>query len=307
MNAAQYQVVTDRIVAMLESGTRPWAKSWTSGGSVVFSPMQRPLRANGQPYKGMNTLNLWAAAQIRGFASPYWFTFKGAKAAGGSVRKGARAELAFFVGQTTVKDADKPDQDDKTISFLKAYHVFNADECEGLPAKYCGDAPVVPAPVVDGRIASVDGFVASLGASIAHGGDRAFYAPSTDSVRMPHLAQFNAPESYYSVLLHELTHWTSHANRCNRMLGARFGDNAYAAEELVAELGAAFLCADLSISAEPREDHASYIASWLSVLKADSKAIFRAAALAEKAATFMHAMQPADSINDNEDEFAIAA
>jgi antirestriction protein ArdC len=295
MSQTQYQAVTDRIITMLEQGTRPWAKSWKPG-TVAAVNFVRPLSgATGKPYTGINTLSLWVAAELRGFQSRYWFTFKAAKAAGGSVKKGAKAELAFYVGKHTVRDAGAPegDESERTISFLKAYPVFNADECEGLPAKFYAAEPVAPAPVVNGRIESVDSFVANLRADIAHGGDRAFYMPSTDAVRMPHLAQFDAPESYYAVLLHELTHWTAAPARCDRQLGKRFGDDAYAAEELVAELGAAFLCADLAISAEPREDHASYLASWLRVLKADNRAIFRAAALAERAAGYMHAQQPA--------------
>jgi antirestriction protein ArdC len=297
MGLNQYQTVTDRIVAMLESGVRPWQKSWKAGGATVTGPIQRPLSgATGRAYTGVNVVNLWVAAELRGFQSRYWFTFKAAKDAGGSVRKGAKSELAFFVGKTTVRDENAPEGDDstdRTISFMRAYHVFNADECEGLPAKFYGAKPTEPAPVVNGRIESVDSFVASLNASLAHGGDRAFYSPAMDSVRMPHLAQFDRPESYYATLLHELTHWTSAPARCDRQLGKRFGDNAYAAEELVAELGAAFLCADLAVTAEPREDHASYLASWLKVLREDNRAIFRAAALAERAAAFMHGQQPA--------------
>jgi antirestriction protein ArdC len=292
--ANNYQVVTDRIVAMLEQGVRPWAKSWKAGEPVSLANMVRPMSgATGRPYTGINVINLWCAAESRGFTSPYWFTFKAAKDAGGNVKKGAKAELAFFVGRHTVKD-EAPGQDptERTISFLRAYCVFNACECEGLPAKfYPGNAE--PAPVVDGRIDTADAFIAATGASIAHGGDRAFFMPSADAIRLPHITQFESPEAYYATSLHELIHWTGPEARCNREMGKRFGDDAYAAEELVAELGAAFAMADLSISAEPREDHASYLAGWLKIMKADNRAIFRAAALAEKAAAFLHAQQPA--------------
>ena len=292
----QYQAVTDRIVAMLESGVRPWAKSWKNDPAHVGVPLERPISgATGKAYTGVNVLNLWSAAMVRGFSSRYWFTFKAALELGGHVRKGAKSELAFFVGKHTVKDDNAAeDSEGRTISFLRAYHVFNADECEGLPARFYGAKPAAPAPAIDGRIPSVDSFVAHTGAAVAHGGNRAFFAPSRDAIQMPHLAQFDAPESYYATLLHEMVHWTGVESRCNRELGKRFGDNAYAAEELVAELGAAFLCADLAISSEPREDHASYLASWLETMKADNRAIFRAAALAEKAAGFMHALQPAE-------------
>jgi antirestriction protein ArdC len=295
-----YQTVTDRIVAMLEAGTPPWQRSWSVGQPTISGPIVRPLRACGKPYTGANVINLWAAGMMRGFRSRYWMTYKGAKEAGGNVRKGAKSELAFYVGKHTV-EAKEPDQDDKTVSFMRAYCVFNCDEIEGLPARFYATeapAPIEPAAPTHARNGEVDTFVSNLNASIAHGGDRAYYMPSMDAVRMPHLEQFDSAESYYATLLHELTHWTSHETRCPRPLGARFGDDAYAAEELVAELGAAFLCADLGVTNEPRADHASYIASWIRVLKADNRAIFRAASLAEKAATFMHGKQPASEAQD---------
>ena len=186
-----YQQVTDRIVAMLESGTKPWQKSWTAGSPIVITgAMQRPLRSNGQAYRGMNVLNLWVAAQMRGLTSRHWLTYKGAQELGGQVRKGARAELAFFVGQTT-KAGENEGDDDKTISFLKCYHVFNADEIDGLPLRFTNTvtAPVAPiAPACPhARNATVDAFFADAGVKLSHGGDRAFYMPSTDAVRMPEL------------------------------------------------------------------------------------------------------------------------
>jgi antirestriction protein ArdC len=296
VNNQNYQVVTDRIIAELEKGVRPWQRSWTAGGPVEFGAMQRPLRANGKPYTGVNTIALWCAAQARGFSSRYWFTFKGAKEAGGSVRKGAKSELAFFVGQHTVTDTDASgEESERSVNFLRAYCVFNADECDGLPAKYYdATAPIAPAV---GRDAHTDAFVAATGAQISHGGDKAYYQPSTDAIRMPAFQQFDRPESYYATLLHELAHWTGADTRLARGFGLskRFGDDHYAAEELIAELAAAFLCADLGLSDAPRPDHASYLASWLRVLKADNKAIFKAASLAEKAAGFLHGLQAGDS------------
>jgi antirestriction protein ArdC len=256
--------------------------------------MARPVRSCGTPYTGINVLNLWIAKELRGFNSNQWMTYKTAAGMGAQVRKGAKSELAFYVGKHTVKAESGDDSDDRTISFLRAYHVFNCDEIDGLPDRFRPAVVADPAPAPAGnRNARIDSFVAATGASLAHGGDKAFYSPSTDSVRMPFLEQFNEPGAYYSTLLHELTHWTSHESRCARELGRRFGDDAYAAEELVAELGAAFLCADLGISDAPREDHASYLAHWIRVLKADNRAVFRAASLAEKAAAFLHATQPA--------------
>jgi antirestriction protein ArdC len=299
MKAEVYQQVTDRIVAMLESGTKPWQRSWAAGSPIVITgAMQRPLRANGQAYRGMNVLNLWVAAEMRGLQSRHWLTYKGAQELGGQVRKGARAELAFYVGQST-KAGENEGDDDKTFSFLKCYHVFNADEIDGLPPRFAPvAAPVdMPAPVcLHARNLTVDAFFADAGVRLAHGGDRAFYSPSLDAVRMPELGAFNSAESYYATLAHEAVHWTGHESRCARPFGKRFGDNAYAVEELVAELGAAFLCADLAISDAPRADHADYLANWLQVLKADNRAIFTAASAADRAASFLHAAQPSATL-----------
>lgn len=289
---AQYQAVTDKIIAALEAGVRPWQKPWKAG-EAISAPMARPLRICGTPYTGINVLNLWIAAHNRGFNSRHWLTYKGAQGLGAQVKKGAKSELAFYVGQHTVK-AEGEGDDDRTVSFLRCYHVFNADEIDGLPARFAPTVAPEPVAVPKGeRNAMVDEFVAATGASISHGGDRAYYMPSADAVRMPHLEAFNEPAAYYSTLLHELTHWTSAPARCDRELGKRFGDHAYAAEELVAEMGAAFLCADLAISDSPREDHAQYLAGWISALKSDNRAIFRAASLAEKAAGYLHSLQPA--------------
>jgi antirestriction protein ArdC len=290
-----YQEVTDRIVTLLEQGTKPWQKSWSAGGSVTLAPMARPLRVSGAPYTGINVLNLWSAAMLRGYASRHWITYKGAAELGGQVRKGSKAELAFYVGRVS-KPSEIEGQDDRIVSFMRNYAVFNADQIDGLPDRFKPSAEPVPAAPVSGeehaRNPTVDCFIDHLAPRIAHGGDRAYYAPSIDAVQMPHLAQFRDAESYYATLLHEMIHWTSHADRCDRALGKRFGDDAYAAEELIAELGAAFLCADLGVTDQPRDDHASYVASWLRVLKSDNRAIFRAASLAEKAASYMHAAQP---------------
>ncbi|HEV8502959.1 MAG TPA: zincin-like metallopeptidase domain-containing protein [Casimicrobiaceae bacterium] len=286
---SNYQLVTDRIVALLEQGTAPWRQPWdASSGPAIASG--RPLRVGGQPYRGVNTVNLWCAAQARGYRSPYWLTLKAAQAFGAHVRKGERAECAFFVGQATRTNVDENtgEESEDSFSFLKSYAVFNAEQIEDLPDQYYVPT-LAPAPLLAGRHPVADAFVAASGATVRHGGDKAFYSPSLDYLQMPAPGAFAAPEAYYSVLLHELTHWTSAPARCDRVLGRRFGDHAYAAEELVAELGAAFLCADLGVTVgEPRADHASYVASWIKVLKSDNRAVFRAAALAERAATYLH-------------------
>ena len=278
-----YETVTNTIVGMLEAGTAPWAKPWASGG-----PMGRPLRATGEGYQGINTLILWSAAQNNGYRSRYWMTYKSAQEKGGQVRKGEKATTVFFF--TKVAKAATETEDAKIFPLMKSYFVFNADQCDGLAAPYVAPAaPPVPMPIGE-RHAGADAFATATGADIRHGGDRAYFRPSEDLVQMPHFADFDTPEAYYAVLLHELTHWSGHKSRLDRTLKGRFGDPDYAFEELIAELGAAYLCADLGVSPEPRPDHASYIASWIKGLRDDPRAIFRAAAAAEKAATYLHAV-----------------
>lgn len=273
-----YQDVTDRIVAMLENGVRPWAPQWDAKGSCPVIP----TRANGEPYRGINVALLWGAAEARGFTSQRWMTFNQAKELGGCVRKGAKAERVVYWGsfKTPGDDGDDDGEGGKTRLFAKSYSVFNVTEIEGLPASYYEGSE--PLPEIE-RIAKAEAWVSGIGADVRHGGNRAFFSPSQDFVQMPPAGAFPVIENYYSTLGHELTHWTGHKSRLDREFGKRFGNSAYAFEELVAELGAAFSMARLGISAEPREDHASYLASWLEVLKGDKRAIFTAASKAQAA------------------------
>lgn len=286
MSTKHYQIVTDRIVAMLETGTRPWNQPWAATGGG------RPLRHDGKPYRGANVLNLWAAAMARGFSGRTWFTYKKAQELGGQVRKGAKSELAFYVGAISRTEQRDGQEVDRTIPFLKAYNVFNVDEVDGLPAQYRISPPVARLDDT-ARIAECDTWIAGTGAKILHGGGRAFFRPSTDEVHMPEFSAFETAPHYYGTMFHELTHWSGHESRLDRIKGKIFADPEYAFEELVAELGAAYLCADLHVDAEPRADHAAYIASWIKALKSDNRNIFRAASLAEKAAGYLHGRQPA--------------
>jgi antirestriction protein ArdC len=289
----QYQQVTDRIIAMLEAGTPPWRQDWSAGGG-------RPLRSDGTPYRGANVLNLWAAAMSRGFASQHWLTYKRAQELGGQVKKGAKSESAFYVG-AIVKTVERNGEDvDKTIPFLRAYCVFNADEVDGLPAQYYFRPKLEP--LADGaRMPEVDRWVAMTGAKIVHGGGRACYRPSRDEVSMPEFAAFGSAAGYYSTICHEIVHWTGAEKRLDRTKGKVFGDPEYAFEELVAELGAAYLCADLRVTNAPREDHASYIAGWLKALRADNRNVFRAASYAEKAAAYLHGLQGSEDLAEAAD------
>lgn len=283
-STAVYQKVTDRIVSMLETGTRPWKQSWVGGPGGG-----RPLRSNGQPYRGINVLNLWIAASSRGFSSAYWMTYKGAQELGGQVRKGAKSEFAFYAGSYEREvEHDDGETETKHGSFLKTYCVFNADEIDGLPDRFYAKPEIVQNP--ECRVPHVDAFLSATGATILHGGSRAFYRSRTDEIHLPHFEQFEDAAAYYGTALHELVHWTGSESRLNRTKGL-FGNPDYAFEELVAELGACYLAADLEVEAEPREDHASYIADWLKALKDDNRAIFRAASFAERACSFLEELQ----------------
>lgn len=284
-----YQRVTDQIISSLESGVKPWTQPWSVGNTE--GRIMRPLRANGIPYRGINILMLWSEAIEKGFSSPTWMTFKQALELGAHVRKGERGSLVVFASKLTRTETDDSgEESERDIPFLKGYTVFNVDQIDGLPAQYYPLAqPLQPAMQ---RIAHAEAFTAATGADIRHGGTRAFYASGPDYVQMPPFETFRDALSYYATLIHELTHWTKHAKRLDRDFGRkRFGDEGYAMEELVAELGAAFLGADLDLMPGHCEDHAGYIASWLKVLKDDRRAIFTAAAHAQRAADFLHAFQ----------------
>lgn len=281
-----YERITGRIVAALEQGVRPWVQPWASGHAA--GAVSRPLRHNGVPYAGINVIALWCAAAERGYAAPIWMTFRQAIELGGHVRKGETGSPVVYASSFTAEDGDESDGEtaERQVRYLKSYTVFNVEQIDGLPAQY--NAQSTPTPNPESRIAAGEQFAAATGAVIRHGGDSAYYAPHADIVQMPPFEAFHDAFSYYATLLHELTHWTGHASRLARSLRNRFGDEAYAAEELIAELGAAFLCADLGIALEPRDDHASYLAVWLKVLRSNSRAIFTAAAHAQRATDYLH-------------------
>ncbi len=287
MKTDVYERVTAQIVATLEQGVRPWLQPWSAGhaaGRII-----RPLRGNGVPYQGINVFMLWGAAVEKGYAAPIWLTFKQALDLGGAVRKGERASPVVFASTISRTETDeKTGQDqDREIPFMKSYSVFNVEQIDGLPPDFY--APAAPRLDPVHRLDSAEGFFAATGATVRHGSNRAYYNVSNDFVQMPPFEAFRDVESYYATLAHEMTHWTNHGSRLDRSFGRkRFGDEGYAMEELVAELGAAFLCAELDLTPEPRPDHAAYIDSWLKVLKGDSRAIFTAASHAQRAADFLN-------------------
>ena len=284
-----YTRITESIVAQLEEGTRPWAKPWNA--EHLAGRITRPLRASGKPYRGINVIMLWMAATMKGYTAPIWMTYRQASELGGQVRKGEQGTpVAYADKLRKTETADSGEEVEREIFFMKHYTVFNVEQVDSLPPHFYATAAPQISPLA--RQEEAEAFFAALGADVRHGGNRAFYAPEPDFVQMPPFESFRDPESYYSTLGHECIHWTRHPSRLAREFGRkRWGDEGYAQEELVAEMGAAFLAADLGLTLEPREDHASYIASWLAVLKRDRRAVFIAASHAQRALDFLHAKQ----------------
>jgi antirestriction protein ArdC len=290
MKADVYQKITDQIVCELEKGVRPWMMPWNTEHAAGH--ITRPLRGNGIPYKGINVLVLWSAALEKGYAAPVWMTYRQASELKASVRKGEHGSLVVYADKIirTETDTATGEEAERAIPFLKGYTVFNVEQIDGLPEHYYAK----PAPRVDTieRIDRAEGFFAGTGATVRHGGTMAYYNVSQDFIQLPPFETFRDAESYYATRAHENIHWTRHKSRLDREFGRkRFGDEGYAMEELVAELGSAFLSADLDLTPEVREDHASYIASWIKVLKDDKRAIFTAASHAQRAADFLHGLQ----------------
>jgi antirestriction protein ArdC len=290
MKTDVYACVTDKIIADLEKGELTWRKPWNA--EHLAGRIERPLRHNGVPYQGINIILLWAAACAREFTAPLWMTYKQAKQLGGHVRKGAKGELVVYADTFTKTERDENGKDiEQQIPFMKGYTVFNVEEIEELPEHFYARAEPVN-PDIE-RIESAERFFTATGADIRHGGDRAYYALQPDYVQMPPFETFRDAESYYATLAHELTHWTRHPSRLDRDFGRkRWGDEGYAREELVAELGSAFLSADLGLTPETREDHAAYIGSWLEVLRSDKRFIFQAARFAQAAVEHLQSYQP---------------
>ena len=286
-----YTRITNKIIADLERGNLTWLQPWQAGHAA--GEVSRPLRSTGERYQGVNVLMLWAAAMENGYVAPIWMTFNQAKQLCANVRKGEHGSLVVFADRMTKTVTDEKGEDvEKHIPFMKGYTVFNVEQIENLPAHYYARTEPKHATALE-RIEAVEKFVASTGAVIKHGGNRAFYRMADDFVQMPELQAFKNTESYYATAAHEITHWTRHPSRLDRSFDQkRFGDSGYAMEELVAEIGAAFLCADLEITPEPREDHAAYIESWLKALKNDKRAVFTASSHAQRAADYLHSLQP---------------
>ncbi|MFV1761513.1 zincin-like metallopeptidase domain-containing protein [Phaeobacter sp. A90a-4k] len=273
-----YAEITSQIIEAIEAGVAPWRQPWSGGsGSAAL-----PLRSNGEPYRGINVLALWMAAHRNGFSSPFWMTYRQAQELGGNVRKGERSTTVVKYG--SFERANMETGEDEQIPYLKAYRVFSADQCDGLPDRYAGmdrGQDECGAPPIE----EFEAFFAATGAKISHGGSVASYDMTADRVQMPPIEAFISATHYYSTLAHEVVHWTGHKSRLDRF--KKFEAKAgYAFEELIAEIGSCFVGAQIGI--EPTtEESAAYIGHWLKALREDHRVIFKAASAAQKAADFV--------------------
>ncbi len=286
-NRDVYQSVTDNIVAAIERGAGTWDFPWSRQSAM-------PVNATtGNAYRGVNVVSLWAASGAHSWGGQ-WASYKQWQSIGAQVKQGSRGSTVVFY-KTLERESGEHDDDGNAkvdrFYLARASAVFNADQVDGYEPESVPERPLFE------RLENVERFVGNTDATIRHGGERAFYCPSTDHIQMPPREAFTgtdtstAQESFYSTALHELTHWSGHAKRCDRDLRGRFGNEAYAAEEMIAELGAAFMCAGLGISQTPRLDHAQYVANWLRILKGDKRAIFTASAKAAQASDYLHSLQ----------------
>ena len=304
--ASLYQEITDKIIRELEQGRVPWVQPWLGSGAGVAAPLGLPKNAaTGRPYSGINILILWLACTERGFTGQNWLTFRQALKIGAHVRKGERGVTVVFADrfipyrerERAAEVGDEPD----AIPFLKRFTVFNADQCEDVPADIAPPAE----PLADNLILPrAEALIRATGADIRIGGNRAFYVPSADYIQVPPPSAFFEPINFHRTVCHELGHWSGAPHRLNRDLSGDFGSSSYAHEELV-EMTGAYVCAALSIV--PTVRHADYLAAWLEVLREDNRAIIRAASAASKAADYLLAFGVDDPAPAAAAELAAAA
>jgi antirestriction protein ArdC len=268
-----YEKITESIIAELENGAAPWVKPWKADSTAAKNIV------SGKAYQGINRLVLGMGSMMPGY-TPYWASYKQWAERGAQVRKGEKGTQIVFFSPVTKEQANAAGElEEKQFAVLRLYTVFNSAQCEGA------DVPVATVSGSFDPIQAAEKRIVKTGAIIRHGGDAAFYSPSHDVIQMPHKVSFDSPASYYCTAFHELGHWTGAKHRLEREFGGKFGNPVYAFEELVAELTAAFLCQEHGIAGELR--HAGYIGSWLKACRDDAKAIFKAAALAQKAADYI--------------------
>ena len=287
-----HQHITDRIVAAIEQGAGEFKLPWQRPAGSIARPTNIE---SGKGYRGINVVSLWVEAQLKGYAVPVWGTYKQMAAAGYQVRKGEKASLVVFYKELEFAREDaKPEDDEQTRSawLARGYWVFNAEQCNDYPLH-----EPLPVAVIE-RNERVEAFMAATGIEVRYGGHSAYYRPSEDYIQMPEPGLFtgtdttSATEALYATLLHEAAHATGHKSRLDRGFTGRMPKDEVAREELLAELASAFLCVDLAVTPHLRDDHAHYVGHWLEILKGDKKAIFTAAAAANRAVEFLHGLQP---------------
>lgn len=286
-----YEKITQNIIDDLEKGELTWRKPWNSEhlkGSVCL-----PLRWNDIPYSGINTLVLWAAGAEYAYRSPYWMTYKQAMALKAIMRPNEKPVRVVHVDHFTKEEDSETEWEEKKIKkipFLKVYYVFNAEQFDGLPEHYYTPShPKISNP--DKRVMSIEEYFKETKAEITEGAD-AKYMPTLDRIEMPPYETFVDAVNYYATLSHEVAHWTKHPSRLNRDFNQKkWGDEGYAIEELVAELSACFLGAELGFEPILKKDHSAYIQSWLKVLKNDKRFIVQAASHAQRAVSYLNNLQ----------------
>ncbi|HGY9593369.1 TPA: ArdC family protein [Vibrio campbellii] len=273
-----YQVVTDKVIAALEKGVKPWVCPWDRTGDYSMLPVNFKTKS---VYSGINILLLWSETAEKGFSSPFWLTFKQAQELGGNVIKGQKGTTIIYY---KMWEKENEEGEKESIPMLKTFVVFNLDQIENI------DKPIFEMTSQREEkeftvLEHVEEAIDKTGVTIVHSGARAFYSPSADQITLPEKTRFHSSSDYYATAFHELVHATGHGSRLNRDLKNSFGSKDYAFEELVAELGAAFCCADFGVVGDVQ--HESYVAGWLSKLNDDKRFIFKAASLASKAHQYL--------------------
>jgi len=278
--------ITNELISIIDRGVLPWRKPWQVGGGAV------PLRQNGEPYQGINNFLLTMRTMLAGYTSPYWMTLRQANELDAKIIKGSKSSVVVYYGtaeRDRNEDASEAEAGDpKTIPFMKSYRVFNADQIEGLDARFHPAPPDLPDYPERAPILHMQAFFEAIGATVSFSGREACYVPTLDKIYMPPIELFEDPRNFYAVWGHELGHWTKPRHRLNRSYGdARFGNTAYAREEVVAELCTVFLGQKLGFSAHTLELNAAYLDNWVRVLRSDKRAIFKHAADAQKACDYL--------------------
>lgn len=284
-----FDTITNQLIADIESGAAgDWRMPWHT-----LADAGTPTSIDGRPYRGANAVWLAMVGAARGWSTGVYGTYKAWQRHGGQVRRGERAVQVILWKPTTPKPTDQDDDADpdgrgRPRLLARAYSVFAAEQCDGTDEIIAARTERLAQRDTPERIATAEHYFAAVGASVIEGGNRAYYAPAADSIHLPALAQFDTAAHFYGTAAHEHVHWTGHADRLNRDLSGRFGSDSYAAEELVAELGAAMWCAQAGLSAVTRTDHAAYLAGWLRILRADARALVTVASRAQAAVDWLN-------------------